>query len=155
MDAAASRLLGAEGRYRLAGRKVPALGAGSGARDTLPAWGFLPLPRRGEQGGVFDPVVPVCEQTLFWGPGGALGFSSFLGWGKVVVEGEWPMRPSPLCQRREVEHLSCAWMGVEFTELRGAGGAEEGPTSWARGWGLLPVFVVVDTSTVCNPLVCP
>lgn len=85
MDAAASRLLGAEGRYRLAGRKVPARGgAGSGAQDTLPAWGFLPLARCGEQGGVFDAVVPACERVFVWGPL-ALSFAS-LSRGKVVLE---------------------------------------------------------------------
>lgn len=110
-------------------------GAGSGAQDTLPAWGFLPLPRRGEQGGVFDPVVPVCERALVWGLV-ALSFPSLFG-GRGGVEVKWLIRPSPLRQRREVECLLCAGMGVEFSELgRRCRGAAP---SWACGWGLLSV----------------
>lgn len=42
-----------------------------------------------------------------------------------MVEGEWPIRPSPLRRRREVEGLLCAGMGVEFSELGGRGGGAE------------------------------
>lgn len=51
------------------------------------------------------------------------------------MEGERPVRPSPLWHRMEVECLPCAGMGVEFSELRGAG---RGCGEAARRSGRLP-----------------
>lgn len=65
------------------------------------------------------------------------------------MEGEWSVRPSSLWQRQEVECPPCAGMGVEFSVLGVGRGAEERSFSWACGWGLLSVFVVVGASAVC------
>lgn len=153
MDAAASRLLGAEDRYRLAGRKV--LGGGGGARDTLPAWGFLPLPRSGERSGCWIPVVPGASERRFRG----LRLKLLVSFG---VGGRWLKESGPSGPARSGSgrrwNVSRA-PGWEWNLVCFLGGGAERLPSWACGWGLLSVFVVVDARAACLsvgiPLVCP
>lgn len=68
---------------------------------------------------MLDPVVPGASERRFRGL--RLKLLVSFGAGGVVVEGEWPIRPSSLWQRLEVECLLCAGMGVEFSVFFGGG----------------------------------
>lgn len=91
MDAAACRLLAAQGRYSAAGREL-------GAQDALPVWGALPSPAAVSQAGCGVP--PSLGRSSLSG-GGGLGverraseslFPLFLG--KWWFKGELAIRPA-------------------------------------------------------------
>lgn len=90
MDAAACRLLAAQGRYPAAGREL-------GAQDALPVWGALPSPAAVSQAGRGVPPSP-GRSSLSWGwgwEGELLSESLFpLFLGKWWFKGELAIRPA-------------------------------------------------------------
>lgn len=111
MDAAACRLLAAQGRYPAAGREL-------GAQDALPVWGALPSPAAVSQAGRGVPPSP-GRSSLSWGwgwEGELLSLSSLFSWESGGLKESWL---SGL--RREVERFECAATRVEFSV--GASGA--------------------------------
>lgn len=59
--------VGGGGQVPAGGAQGPSAGRGSIAQDTLPAWGFLLLPGRGEQGGCLIRWSPCASERAFGG----------------------------------------------------------------------------------------
>lgn len=103
--------MGAEDRYRLAGRTVPARGAGGGGRSAghTSCVGFSPPPPPRRAGRLLDPAVRVRASAGVgvWGPE-AEAPRFFWGRGRVVVvEGAWPIGPAGSGSDRRW-NVSCA-----------------------------------------------